>query len=80
MREAGPEGMPLGLESASLTSTGKIPDPLSFWRAATVLSASRMPFLVFPDLSRAVYSYTGIIPPAVLEIYLGITGLDHGDL
>jgi hypothetical protein len=56
--DTGPEGRPVETETeaASLTCTGNIPEPLSFWRAARALSASTMPFMLLPEVSRAVYS------------------------
>ena len=55
-RDIGLEGRFLGVDNASFTSTGKIPELLSFCRATTALSASRMPLRLFPELLRPVYS------------------------
>jgi hypothetical protein len=41
--------------------TGKVLDARSFWRAISELSASIIPEVVFPLISRALYSYTGIL-------------------
>ena len=45
---------------ASFIETGKIFEARSFWRAAKAFSASTIPEVFFPLISRAVYSYTGI--------------------
>ena len=45
-----------GVDEVSFNSIGKTPEPLSFCLAATGLSASMIPFLFLPALSRALYS------------------------
>jgi hypothetical protein len=51
----------VAVSETSLMETGKVLDARSFWRAISELSASIIPEVVFPLMSRALYSYTGIL-------------------
>jgi len=56
-----PDSFFIGVSSTLITETGKIPPERSFCRAATALSESIIPEVVFPFTSRALYSNTGIL-------------------